>query len=518
MNPASRNFGNGTPPKRKDASSHSPANMTMLRGLSCAAVMIFIIVLVVYRFDRLRQRVQRTFDSNEEIAFISDGGGDFATPSRPSSRLDRLIPEGPPAYSAADLAAWLPDLQREVESLAGRRFQRVPPVRVINRRQLRELLGADEGMDSRFVDDLPGEADIASVMVLGLYDPADGTVYMIPGNLSPLMKHDGHVDQRMVEYTAKLVLVHELAHALQDQQLNLTRLQDSAKNLEEHQALRATIEGHAEMIEDRIAARWDLVRAPREEREPPPISAHASDQELLEYVFDYQDLISELYYIKGSDFFQHNLDRGGPNQVWRILADPPKDTAVFMNPARYWQPGRKGPDADALLAELSSHFGQGWTEERTPLGAFTLRLMYRRLGFNDGDEFVAGIHSAHALQLQRNGSSGFASVMVFDLRHTRDPLKFVLSLERVPPALLNDSDSVIDVTCGNPEIRRPKGMDAKVMREMKVNVVFDSGVAQGRAMRIGRPNCVVEITDVGAGLDDQKCVEIANTVFARMTS
>jgi hypothetical protein len=351
---------------------------------------------------------------------------------------------------------------------------------------------------------------------------------MIPGNLDD----DGDLTQEQ----AKLVLAHELAHALQDQHLDLKRLDAAVQNVEQTHALRATIEGHATMIEDFVAARWGLVRVRSETDEGARGASGAialgaagpgDDQRLIDEMHEYQDLLAELYYHKGGEFFQHNFDRGGHKQVWRILADPPRDTAAFIDPARYWQPGKGVSDPDALFAELSGYFGGGpWTAKRFALGAFTLRIMYRKMGSQGADQLVSAVQSARALELVReseggNGGSGFASAVVFVLRGTPDPVSFVQSLDQAPPGLLDElrSDDAIVVAPKN--MRRMPGIQAKIAREIKFEMrnagpsSVESPSAQGRVARFAHSKWVIEITEVGAIMTDQQCIELVEELLRR---
>lgn len=515
------------PPQFSSTRSSRPARpkLTSKNVIQIVVGLVVSLALIVGVLIAGAMYIARNLESVSQSDYSAtryDESGSYYAPDPASlalrSRIDELIPESAPVYSQQDIDAWLPEIVSLVEATAGKKFKHVPPVRLIGRAELRRILLAGIESSGEVLDGLPGEAEMTVVMVLGLYEPDSDVIYMLPGNVTPLMNLSGESTE-FLEPMSKLVLAHELAHALQDQHLNLTKMQDAIGNVEQGHAFRATVEGHATLIEEAVANRMglQLVRADKSDTPPPP-TVISADDELLQAMFEYDELLNQLYYLKGCDFFEHNLRRGGQNQVWRILADPPKDTAAFIDPARYWQPGKGVAGADALLENLAGYFGDGTcSEERFALGAFTLRLMYRKLGPKEADTFVAAVQSASALELAHGSGDAVASVALFNLRGSADANAFVKSLERVPPGLLTESHDADKISLHIAGSGKLGGFDQLVAREIKYQGSLSSGRSgQGRVIRIARANQILEITDFGAGLTDQRCAELAKEIFRRV--
>jgi hypothetical protein len=138
----------------------------------------------------------------------------------------------------------------------------------------------------------------------------------------------------------RLVLAHELTHALQDQNFDLERFlkavrpDDDASN-----ARQAVVEGHATtaMIQQLIAP-MKLEDVPSLE----PLMAPIIQQQLEEFptfnrapfFFRFQALFP---YIESMDFMQRGLQAGGWKRLNSLFKDPPNTTKEIFEPQAYFE-------------------------------------------------------------------------------------------------------------------------------------------------------------------------------------
>ncbi len=285
--------------------------------------------------------------------------------------------EGAAAFTRQQAEAWTAGLVPVVERVAGRRFRQVPRVAVVERSGLEaalarvylEELGREmEGVDVSLLAERARDLALAQApAVLGLYEPSVRCVFLAPANLLPIVERlDGGADQ--CEPLAKVVIAHELTHALQDQELDLGSHTAAAPDAEALEALWAALEGHAVLVADEVGrelrldeARLELARA---------LSAGAADtggpfgkaRKLAALRF-------ERRYVAGSAFVRHHAARGGAEEVWRVLRDPPRRLSVILRPESWGEPEPPPADRAQVLQAVQDGLGADFdqVERERPL-------------------------------------------------------------------------------------------------------------------------------------------------------
>jgi hypothetical protein len=138
----------------------------------------------------------------------------------------------------------------------------------------------------------------------------------------------------------RLVLAHELTHALQDQSFDLERFLKAVRSDDDASGARqAVVEGHATaaMIQELIAP-MKLEVMPSLE----PLMAPVIQQQLEEFpafnkapfFFRFQALFP---YIEGMGFMQHGLQAGGWKRLNSLFDDPPNTTKEIFQPEVYFE-------------------------------------------------------------------------------------------------------------------------------------------------------------------------------------
>jgi hypothetical protein len=159
----------------------------------------------------------------------------------------------------------------------------------------------------------------------GFYDPRRKTMF-IADWVEPDMQ--------------RLVLAHELTHALQDQNFDLERFLKAVRSDDDASGARqAVVEGHATaaMIQETIAP-MKLEDMPSLE----PLMAPVIQHQFAEYpafthapfFFRFQALFP---YIEGMGFMQHGLQAGGWKRLNSLFDDPPKTTKEIFDPEVYFE-------------------------------------------------------------------------------------------------------------------------------------------------------------------------------------
>jgi len=167
---------------------------------------------------------------------------------------------------------------------------------------------------------------ILTEQVAGYYRPKTKTLYL--------------ADWLTLE-EQRLVMVHELVHALQDQHFDLTRFEEGPKGESDRDlAVQALIEGEAmgvmltymlkpqgmdlTSIPVPLTAIFEQLRMMDDERSRVLQSAPAAVRESLLFP-----------YIYGTAFIQHLVQRGSWARVSRAYADPPDSTEQILHPEKF---------------------------------------------------------------------------------------------------------------------------------------------------------------------------------------
>ena len=243
----------------------------------------------------------------------------------------RPVPPGRSAYDAgtADpVAAALPVLSGFAEARRGLRFRTPPEVRVVDAATYATIVA--EPITT--ADGVPAGDRAATRRALALgHLPAVATdtaeAEPMPEAFYSFRRHAVFLRQGLpFDAFGRVVLVHELTHALQDQSFDLlTLVRAAARDADRARALAAVIEGDATRVElaylaTQPAADQVAVRA-RYDYDPTPRS--------------YAELDRTFPYTVGRDFVTAPAERGGNAAVDAAFRRPPVSTAQVIDPRDY---------------------------------------------------------------------------------------------------------------------------------------------------------------------------------------
>ena len=349
-------------------------------------------------------------------------GGAAAPAGSTSSPATAAPTTGRP--SAGQAAAAVPRQVRAVEAavaeLRGLRFRRRVPVTIESPAKLAKRLGAtvraetDErdlarvGRALVLLGELPGGTDLPRLLsrvqaesVLGFYvpgKPPKGRLYVR--------------SSRGLDPYAKVVLAHELTHAVTDQHYDLTlsdRLQKAGKD-DEQAAYSALVEGDATLLMQRYlverlppADQAEAARIAAAQRTPRRDTAPAALRESL--LFPYQE---------GLAFVRTLYQRGGWAAVDRAYPDPPDSTEQILHPERYLD--RRDRPQRVALPDLAGRLGAGWrAATQVGFGELDARLLLEgELPVTTAEQAAAGWDGGRLRTFERGGRTAMVLRTVWD--------------------------------------------------------------------------------------------------------
>lgn len=287
-------------------------------------------------------------------------------------------PAPPPLTSAAELDlarlnAWVAELVPQVEAAGGARFERVPHARFGTPEELSRILVEESLMvmsrivegDPHEIERLARESGASPYGIVGKYGIATKVLYLSTESVDAMVGSGG-LEPGDVEVVAKLVLAHELAHALQDQAAGMEARFRSVPDEDALNALRAATEGHANQVERDVAAAngWTRVQEALDAKQgwdasgpkgPGAWDAWAS-------------------YGRGRDWLDAVRGQGGSEAVWRLLREPPQTTAAVFRPEASFQRATLPESWGGAVGGVDQTLTTGpWTRMPGYVGEWALR-------------------------------------------------------------------------------------------------------------------------------------------------
>jgi hypothetical protein len=374
-------------------------------GLTAALILLLVVALAVAGLVFATRRDQPP----------ASGGATGAAPTTGVTPTTR-------APAAGVAAPAVRAVQRDVSDLRDLRFERRVPVTVespdkLARRLLRALAEeTDEqqlrrqGRAMELLGQLPKGTDLPALVnrlqaesVLGFYLPGDrppkGGLYVR--------------SSRGLDPYARIILAHELTHAVTDQRFDLTladRLAAATAGQDELAAYSGLVEGDATLTMGRYltekltaAERVDAGLAAAADRTPQRDAAPAVIRESM--LFPYQE---------GLRFVRALYQQGGWEAVNRAYGDPPDSTEQVLHPERYL--GRRDRPQAVDVADLSGRLGGGWRSGvELSFGELDVRLLLQgELAVTTAGAAAAGWDGGRLRTFQKGGSTALALRTVWD--------------------------------------------------------------------------------------------------------
>jgi hypothetical protein len=274
---------------------------------------------------------------------------------------------------AALLREVIADDRGLIEQVAGRKFDHVPPVEITTRAILTAELDsewptmlAERGVASDRVDHVIGWMKESIADHAGIYEGTVDRIYLLSDAFE-----DRHLASEVKDGEVKCTLVHELVHALQDQNLPGS----------DEEAYRVLEEGHATWVAEQVCAGLGL--------RPALGVSHLSIR--AAGLFQAEPDEEVVRYGHGRAYMAHLAAEGGVEAQWAALASPPPVDEIIAV-ARASEP-LPWPDIDAIADAMIAGAGPGWVVKDSA-ATRTWDL------FGVGDVALAGYSRLRALRIR----------------------------------------------------------------------------------------------------------------------
>ncbi|MCO4745959.1 MAG: hypothetical protein KC912_14285 [Proteobacteria bacterium] len=274
------------------------------------------------------------------------------------------------------LNQWVEEVCELIEEEAGAEFTTTPHVREATRPELTQVvieeavlmtLAQYPELSERAVRDQLSGTSVQGI--LGKYGILTAVMYVDVDAIWQLAE-ESHGGAEGVPAVAKVLLAHELVHALQDQAANSGDVWDKLPDADAFEAYRSVTEGQASWVERRVAARlghddvaetmiemqgWSFEEGPKHPAAFTIWSAYGA----------------------GDVFMQGLYDRGGHALQWQAVSEPPPRSSMIFAPTTYEPAPLLAPvGVKKRFAGLETKLGQGtWMALEGRIGEVHLREM-----------------------------------------------------------------------------------------------------------------------------------------------
>ena len=358
-----------------------------------------------------------------------------ATPPEPSAQAASAAKAGVARRATPRERATVDELIRAAESVRQLRLRRPVDIEIEDgeaiAKSLHEQIEEEEIERARIVYGALGlldtDADLRSMFagvlgeqVIGYYDPRSGRLVIREDIMSGLTGSFGSEQTQ----EARLVLVHELVHALQDQRLGLGESYQEERTADADNAFRAVVEGDATLAMLAHALRQQGI----------PLSAARAGIEQMGSLVDLNALVRGekldespailrvtlvAPYLRGLQFIAAVQGRGGWPAVNNAHRRPPVSTEQVLHPNKYFA---REP-AEAISVEdsapvLRAGFARAAEDTLGELEIGVYLGQRRQSGTNE--TAAAGWAGDHLVVYVRNGAAAVVWWTTWDTEQDAD--------------------------------------------------------------------------------------------------
>ncbi|HSI14398.1 MAG TPA: hypothetical protein VK961_20275 [Chthoniobacter sp.] len=298
-------------------------------------------------------------------------------------------------------------IEKQVTEIRGLEFKQPVDYQVLNRKQIKETMAgklAEVFSEKEFrqmadamaaIGLLPPKyalrekyIDLLSEQVAAFYDQHQHKLFM-------------YEDASLENAQNRVVLAHELTHALQDQHFGLSRLPLEQKtNDDRAEAASALVEGDATLV----MSEFMLKNMSKQMFKDSMVASFTQNMKQLETAPRYLREMLVFPYLRGQEFCAALYGRGGYEAVSKAYAHPPSSTAQILHPQKYmstppeepivieWKALKvkdQEPTADNVVGEMGIRIlFTEWLDASTGEKAATGWRGDRYLYYGDGEALV----------------------------------------------------------------------------------------------------------------------------------
>ena len=356
-------------------------------------------------------------------ALASAWAGVGVSQDRPRTPKRSVLPAQPasPArlqLTEQEIQSFVAEVVPRIEQILGRKFKSIPPIVVDDAEAVARIFAGD--LEPTFRKENPeiSEAELPKAVlaearerlpeILGKYGLKVKRLGLMPSQLGPTMAQH-HIDPKHGPGIMRLLIAHELTHALQADYVDVLGLLTRSPTEDATGACTAVIEGQAMFVQERVARALKLDAAASQYNKIFSLGGAESDDADSRDLAVYQEFV----YMAGKRFVEHHYEKGGAERIWEILAHPPLATSMISRPESYRATLPKRPDLGKALSAAAGEFAGKWTVQEEDVGEIQLRVIYGNSDRTAFDGFAEGVVAARTLSAHaEDGGEGQILLLV----------------------------------------------------------------------------------------------------------
>lgn len=435
-------------------------------------------------------------------------------------------PKGGAVFTQEKLEAALGPACDIVEKLTGRKFERRPTVEIAERETVVKALVLDfERIPTSIIaaDERESTAKQFAALLLGKYDVDRHVIYIQPDVIEQMAELEVPMPE-LGDDELRVLMVHEVTHALDWPTLDWTALEKSLATVDAHQAMGAISEGHAQYVAKRAAKAWGIPEAfDRLTRgmlgldlEGSEAYAKLSDAERA--AIDGMLAPFRFAYAQGHAFLEAVAAARGDEGVLAVLRSPPTESRLIERPELYLAPptAEEGEPIDlAAVVRVPRPLVEGdpWLVRELPVLRATLASQAPRVPESHRSTFLRGFDDARLLVGAVAEEQQQLVVIALRFDTTENAAHFVEAEYAVISAAKDDPPRI---TFESSEIREGAGTDgalpgSALYRELEI--MGQPAHLRQQVFHVGPVAVEILATNIGA-LDAARIAFVSDAIAA----
>ena len=341
--------------------SHSLGRLSTLIAASAALCGLLLQTACERKDPLAERRFHLLLEENQRLAAAAaalDPSGNKLSPpeevsaenarklSAENDRLREIITRNEREKALAANKAQREGIERAVVAIRGLKFLSPVDYSVLSRKQIRQTISgklAEVFSEQEFKNMTDAKAaigllppgfplrekyiDLLGEQVAAFYDQHTHKLFM-------------YEDASLDNAQNRVILAHELTHALQDQHFGLKRMPLEIKNNDDRaNAASALVEGDATLV----MSEYMLKNMSRQMFKDSMVASFSQNMKQLETAPRYLREMLVFPYLRGQEFCAALFARGGYQAVSDAYANPPSSTAQILHPEKYLASPREDP-------------------------------------------------------------------------------------------------------------------------------------------------------------------------------
>ena len=265
-----------------------------------------------------------------------------------NDRLRDILTGDSRARALAANKVWREAIEREVAAIRGLEFKTPVDYQVLNRKEIKQTIAGklSEVYSEQEFKDMTEAMAAVGLLPTG-YPLREKYIDLLGEQVAAFYDQHAHKlfmyeDASLEQAQNRVVLAHELTHALQDQHFGLARLPLEIKtNDDRAAAASALVEGEATLV----MSEYMLKNLSKQMLKDSVVSSFTQNMKQLETAPRYLREMLVFPYLRGQEFCAVLFGQGSYEAVSKAYEQPPSSTAQILHPQKFLANPREEPKA-----------------------------------------------------------------------------------------------------------------------------------------------------------------------------